>query len=135
MAETWVERQRREAREVHAAVDALFLSKATGAAFRALLEETAKKPSFNQASYRWGPWLWRRLRDDRELRVQLRPFLLGHLDGSALDERGRWSWAFEREPKALDAWLAEVDAARDTEVYRRLLQWKLQSHWATYAKR
>lgn len=135
MAETWVERQRREAREVHAAVDALLASPATGAAFRTQLEETAKKPSFNQTSYRWGPWLWRRLRDDRDLRIQLRPFLLGHLDGSAFDEKGRWSWAFERDPKGLDAWLTEVDAARDTEVYRRLLQWKLQVHWATYAKR
>ncbi len=125
MTESWAARLRREARETHEAVDALLASPTRGAALRAEVEAAARLRWFSQASYRWGPWLWRTLRAERELRVALRPLLLARLDGEALDREGRWKAAFSLEPASLGAWLDEADAAGDVEVVRRLLPWKL----------
>ena len=85
-----MQRLQPETRAVHAAVDGLLASKATGTELRGLHEEAAKLPWFNLTSYRWAATLWRQMKNDTALRVMLRPFLLAHLDGSALDAKNRW---------------------------------------------
>jgi len=130
-----MQRLQRETRAVHAAVDGLLASKATGAELRSLYEEAAKLPWFNLTSYRWAATLWRQMKDDTGLRVMLRPFLLAHLDGSALDEKNNWTSAWKMNGPALDAWLSELDAADDVEVYRQVVEWKLRAGWASFSKR
>jgi hypothetical protein len=134
MAETWNERWRREVREVHAAVDALLERDPSGPALRQALEAAAQVRWFNQLSYKWAPWLWRKLEQDRSQRAVLRPFLLSHLDASALDQKGRFVRPW-REGKSLEKWLADVDAAADIEVFRHVIQWKLHDSWKDFAKR
>ncbi|MDP1827000.1 MAG: gliding motility protein [Archangium sp.] len=134
MAETWNQRWLREVREVHAAVDALLTRDPSGPALRTAIEEASKVRHFNHLSYKWAPWLWRKLAADRSQRVALRPFLLGHLDGSALDPKGRFVQPWS-EGKALDKWLAEVDAANDVELFRQVIQWKLRDSWKDFARR
>ncbi|MBL8923879.1 MAG: gliding motility protein [Myxococcaceae bacterium] len=134
MAETWMMRLRREAREMHALVDALLAQQPTGPALRAAVEAAAQKPWFNETSYRWGPWLWRTLQQDSSQRAALRPFLLAHLSGQALTPDSNWTGAWRAAGRQLEPWLAEVDAADDVEVYRELIQWKLNDAWTTRAK-
>ncbi|MFZ5440015.1 MAG: gliding motility protein [Myxococcota bacterium] len=124
---------RREAREVHTAVDAaMALREPTE--LRAALEAAAKLRWFKQTSYRWAPWLWRRMRDDLKLRVALRPLLVANLDATSLDEKGAWSSAWKTAKPDLERWLVEVDEADDVEVFRELIQWKLREHWLSYEK-
>jgi len=132
MAETWKQRWQRELREVHGAVDALLAKKPTGPALRTAVEEAAKLPWFNELTYRWGPWLWRTLREDASQRVALRPFLLGHFSDGAIDAKGRFGTTWALGGKDLERWLAEVDAADDVEVYRHLIQGKLRGAWREF---
>ena len=74
-----MQRLQPETRAVHAAVDGLLASKATGTELRGLHEEAAKLPWFNLTSYRWAATLWRQMKNDTALRVMLRPFLLAHV--------------------------------------------------------
>jgi hypothetical protein len=135
MVESWRERFFREMREVHTAVDGLLASRASGTELRALYEEAAKLPWFNQTSYRWAPTLWRRLQADRTDKVMLRPFLLAHLDGSAMDRKGNWSSAWREAKAELEPWLGELDRADDVECYRRVLEWQLRDDWKNVDKR
>ena len=134
MAETWKERTKREVREAYAAVDEVMARNASGAPLRTELEKASVLPWFNNLSYLWGPWLWRKLKTDATVRVALRPLLLSHLNQSAMDRKARWGGTWAAAPRELEAWLAEVDAAEDLEVFRRLIQWKLlQTSWTEFA--
>lgn len=134
MAETWKQRWDREVREVHAAVDALLEKNPSGPALRTAVEEAGKVRSFNHLSYRWAPWLWRKLAEDRSQRVALRPFLLSHLDASALTRKGAFRSAWSEGGKPVQSWLTEADAANDLEIYREVLQWKLHDSWREHGK-
>lgn len=91
------------------------------AALRTALEALAAvERSFGGLTWLWGPVLY-----DRD-RLLFRSLILGNFASFYLDEKLRWhSVKWKGEPgKALDAWLAKVDAADDVPLFRRLYDWK-----------
>lgn len=91
----------------------------TGLSDHALLAEfeiVAKARCFGALTQQWAPALYRRNR------VVFRPFVIAHF--SNLDVSHDWRWKAVKWPNALDAWMAEVDAADDIELFRRLWTWR-----------
>ncbi len=85
------------------------------------LELLTRKPWFRELTWMWGPEVAKR---DR---VRFRPFLLSAFSSLAIDKDGKpfnpWKGP---TAAALEAWLAQVDAADDVEQTKRLYGWKLE---------
>jgi hypothetical protein len=122
MAESWRERLKRQAREMDAAVRALFASApADDRALRDRLEALAQKPRLAEFTWFWGPALAQRNR------VLFRPFILSNFSSVALNAKGDVFDAWKGATAApLERWLHSVDAADDVELTRRLYGWRLQ---------
>lgn len=94
------------------------------ATLRAELERLAEAEiSFSGFTWLWGPELYRRNR------VFFRPFILSRFASYMTLPKWKveavaWKGAVA---EILDAWLAEVDALDDIELFRKLYNWKLSS--------
>src|SRR5688572_26493075 len=119
MAESWRERLKRQARELDAAVRALFAAApADDRVLRDRLEALAQKPRFAEFTWFWGPPLSQRNR------VLFRPFTLSNFSSVALNAKGEFFDAWKGATAApLERWLQAVDAADDIELTRRLYGW------------
>jgi hypothetical protein len=122
MAESWVERLKRESREMDASVRELIASMpADDKDLRDKLEALAQKPRFAEFTWFWGPALSQRNR------VLFRPFILSNFSALPLNAKGSTFDAWKGETAApLERWLQAVDAADDVELTRRLYGWRLQ---------
>lgn len=76
------------------------------------LSELAGNWHFGGLTLTWAPVLWRR--DP----VSYRPFILAHMSSHAGFKPIKWTGE-------LSAWLAEVDARDDIELFQRLWHWKI----------
>ncbi len=117
--ESWRDKLRREAREIHEAVEAA-LAITDPAALRTALEVLVPRPRFAETCWLWAPVV--AARD----RVMFRPFILSSFSRESVDRDGKpidpWVGA---SGVALQSWLDAVDAADDIELTKRLYGWKL----------
>lgn len=121
VAETWQQKLAREARQMDAALEALFSRPPPDEALRARLEALAQEPRFRDFTWSWGPRLAQRSR------VLFRPFILSNFSAGALSPKGEWFDPWKKDPAPLEAWLTACDAADDVELTRRLWTWRLAS--------
>lgn len=100
-------------------------------ALRTALEALASVETvFGGLTWLWGPALYER---DRLL---FRSLIMGKFASFYIDEKRRWQsvpWKGEAA-KALEAWLAKVDAADDVPLFRRLNEWKLSASGGLFRK-
>jgi hypothetical protein len=119
--EDWRHKLAREASEMEQALRAT-LALSSDEAVRVELERLATLPQFSGFTWLWAPAVAKRNR------VMFRPLLLSLFDRSTIDGRGRafdaWKGA---SGETLEALLAEVDAADDVELTRRLYSWRVLS--------
>ncbi|QDU39075.1 hypothetical protein Mal4_34100 [Maioricimonas rarisocia] len=119
---------------VRARVEELLAAGLSDADLRDRLEELSAAMAFAGYTWLWGPELYRRNR------VMFRPFILNHFSRTLM--KPEWDWeAVEWKGttgERLDAWLAEVDANGDADLFRKLYSWKHstgqwggldQKHW------
>ncbi|MFG0332451.1 MAG: gliding motility protein [Maioricimonas sp. JB049] len=105
---------------VRARIEQLLAADLSDAELRDRLEELSAAMAFGGYTWLWGPELYRRNR------VMFRPFILNHFSRTLI--KPQWEWE-EVEwkgtiGKCLDAWLAEVDANGDVDLFRKLYSWK-----------
>ncbi len=122
VTESWRARTAREARELHACVQAALAKSIDAVALRTELEAIAQSRLFSRFTWLWGPVLYER---DR---IRFRPFVLAHFSAAALDERGQplrvWTGP---HGAAMERWFAIADDAHDVEIARRLYHWRLEA--------
>ncbi len=117
--ESWRDKLRREAREIHDAVVAA-LAIADDRELRTALELLVSRPHFTAMTWLWAPAVAQR---DR---VMFRPFILSSFSRESMDKDGKPLDPWKGETgAALQRWLDEVDAADDIELTKRLYGWKL----------
>jgi hypothetical protein len=121
-------------RELEKHIRALLASAQPDSELRSTLERLATAElSFPGFTWLWGPELYRRNR------LLFRPFVQSRF--SSYMALPKWkiehiSWKGD-QGVILDRWLEEVDRNDDVELFRKLLEWKLTSHfeWSIRDKR
>ena len=92
---------------------------------RQLEELAAAEISFSGFTWLWGPELYRRHR------LMFRPFILSRFSSALFLPKWKWERVPWKGARAaiLDAWLKQVDADDDAELFRRLYEWKLTTRF------
>lgn len=119
----------RELDHLRRQIEAALASPVSDTDLRAALEALAREhKAFDGFTWLWGPKLYERNK------VVFRPLILGRF--STIQRVGEWQWDAVKwkgeTGSILDRWLAQVDAADDIELFRRLHAWKLSGDWKAY---
>ncbi|MEW4529147.1 gliding motility protein [Maioricimonas sp. JC845] len=105
---------------VRARIEELLAADLSDAELRERFEELSRAIAFSGYTWLWGPELYRRNR------VMFRPFISSHFSSDLIKPNWRWErveWKKETGER-LDAWLSEVDARGDADLFRQLYAWK-----------
>lgn len=117
----------RKPAQVEADVRRLLARGLSDSDLRAELEEVARQWAFSGLTWFWGPELYRRNR------ILFRPFILAHFGTTLFGTSFLGAWKAEAvswdgpAKDVLESWLAEVDRHDDSDLFRRLYEWKLGS--------
>ncbi len=109
----------REGQHLRRTLEQLFASQPNDMRLRDHLEGLRRDPAIGELTPFWGPVLYRRNR------TVFRVFIFGSFSTRVREGKfGVRSLKWADDAPALDGWLGEARAARDTAIVRRLLAWK-----------
>lgn len=129
MAESWREKQQREARTLHAAVDVLLADRLHGDALRARLAALQELPYFRDSWPRWVRLVWDEARATPGKGGFFTTFLHSHLSTFAIDPKGDHYVPWTRHGPELEALQQLADEADDVALFRHLLRCRLSPDW------